>query len=818
MVAADCMGEYILQHLEEALENHWVQVYYQPVIRTLTGDLCGLEALARWVDPQAGILSPATFIPVLEEARQIHRLDAYVLEEVCRTIRQRLDAGLAITPVSFNLSRYDFSSLDVFSLVEDTRQKCNIPRDFLHVEITESVLAQNAGEVHKEVDRLRTEGYEVWLDDFGSGYSSLNILKDFQLDLIKLDMDFLRNFTEASRIIVSSAITMAKRLGIKTLVEGVETREQADYLASIGCGRQQGFYYGKPQPLEDTLALMKQEKRVVEPRKWCHYYDRASGEIHETDSPLALLGMDEKGAIRYLYTNGAYDNAIRHMGYTLQEIQYNLNHPENRDALCTYLFCVERSRTTHRPESYVYIDGGDYVLVRLQVVCEMNGHLLITTTFTNVSQSNAQIRQNKMDANLRYLYGMFDDVNLVDLNKDTIEMLYANNNSSHVSGPRKFQDIRTALKDFARKRIFEEDQAAYLAFTDPDTVLARIQKSPTGRISQLFRCRNSTGNYTWRECMAIQLTHGDSSLLLTADRTLEDQDRMPVVPANTAEVLPTLLWDSLKKNTQIKYFWKDRNRRFRGASQAFLDHYGFQSEKEIIGKTDEDMNWHRDNIPYRQDELDVLQKGITVRDVPGECIVKGQLHSITCSKWPLYWNGQIIGLMGYFLDMEELNRKLRHELPTPYDDVMSGLRNRQGFLEDLIHCQEDAEGEARLYCLILLESCFDDYLKKSYDPSLLRDLIRKEAQIIQNLAGKDSAISRLYNSTFTIIRREANPEESEALARKIQKRLQAIHQVNGNPVTVTFRWSIVHSTDPLLKKKIGPSQIYRLALKKLREE
>ncbi|WP_229778473.1 EAL domain-containing protein [Acidaminococcus fermentans] len=774
------MGKYILQHLEEALENHWVQVYYQPVIRTLTGDLCGLEALARWVDPQSGILSPATFIPVLEEARQIHRLDAYMLEEVCRTIRQRLDANLPIIPVSFNLSRYDFSSLDVFSLVEDTRQKYNIPRDFLHVEITESVLAQNAGEVHQEVDRLRAEGYEVWLDDFGSGFSSLNILKDFQLDLIKLDMGFLRNFTEKSRTIVSSAITMAKRLRLKTLVEGVETREQADFLASIGCGRQQGFYYGKPQPLKDTLALMEQEKRVVEPRKWCHYYDRASGEIHETNSPLALFGMDEKGAIRYLYTNGAYDNAIRHMGYTLQEIQYNLNHPENRDALRTYLFCVERSRTTHRPESYVYIDGGDYVLVRLQVVCEMNGHLLITTTLTNVSQSNAQIRQNKMDANLRYLYSMFDDVNLVDLKKNTIEMLYANNNSSHVSSPRKFQDIRTALKDFARKRIFEEDQATYLAFTDPDTVLARIQKSPTGRISQLFRCRNSTGNYTWRECMAIQLTHGDSS--------------------------------------QIKYFWKDRNRRFRGASQAFLDHYGFQSEKEIIGKTDEDMNWHRDNIPYRQDELDVLQKGITVKDVPGECIVKGQLHPITCSKWPLYWNGQIIGLMGYFLDMEKLNRKLRHELPTPYDDVISGLRNRQGFLEDLIHCQEDTEGEARLYCLILLESCFDNYLKKSYEPALLQDLIRKEAQIIQNLAGKDSAISRLYNSTFAIIRREANPEESEALARKIQKRLQAIHQVNGNPVTVTFRWSIVHSTDPLLKKKIGPSQIYRLVLKKLREE
>lgn len=119
--------DYVTEHLEEALENHWIQVYYQPVIRTLTGELCGLEALARWVDPQVGFLSPASFIPVLEQARLIHRLDAYVLEEVCRMLRERLDKNLCITPVSFNLSRYDFDSMDVFSVVENTRKSTACP-------------------------------------------------------------------------------------------------------------------------------------------------------------------------------------------------------------------------------------------------------------------------------------------------------------------------------------------------------------------------------------------------------------------------------------------------------------------------------------------------------------------------------------------------------------------------------------------------------------------------------------------------------------------------------------------------------------------
>lgn len=163
-------------------------------------------------------------------------------------------------------------------------------------------------------------------------------------------------------------------------------------------------------------------------------------------------------------------------------------------------------------------------------------------------------------------------------------MLYANNNSSHVSSPRKFQDIRTALKDFARKRIFEEDQATYLAFTDPDTVLARIQKSPTGRISQLFRCRNSTGNYTWRECMAIQLTHGDSSLMLTADRTLEDEDRMPVVPAKTAEVLPTLLWDSLKRTPRSNISGRTGTAVFGGPARPFWTITASSLKKRLSGK------------------------------------------------------------------------------------------------------------------------------------------------------------------------------------------------------------------------------------------
>ena len=416
--------DHVIRHLDEAIEKHWLQVYYQPVIRTITGELCGMEALARWIAPEIGFLSPGSFIPVLEQVRLIHRLDAFVLEEVCRTLRQRLDENLPITPVSFNLSRYDFDMLDIFDLVETMRRKYAVPREFLHVEITESVLSRDSRAVQQAINRLRQEGYEIWLDDFGSGYSSLNILKDYTVDLIKLDMGFLRSFTEKSRSIISSVIGMAKDLGIKTLAEGVETQEHADFLASIGCGRQQGYFYGSPRPLAGTLAHIEEERRGIELRKWCHYYDVASMVIRQTDRTSALFDMQEEGRLRFLYTNKAYRKQIQALGYQLQDIEENLSFAEKSEISQTFHDVINRSRQSHQAESFCYIDGGSYVNVRLRVVYAMNHHLLVHVEFQNISRSIESLQQGKLDDNLRYLYSIFEHVCIVDFQQDTIDPLY----------------------------------------------------------------------------------------------------------------------------------------------------------------------------------------------------------------------------------------------------------------------------------------------------------------------------------------------------------------------------------------------------------
>ena len=272
-VASDDLKQYVVISFDEALEKHWIKLYLQPIVRILTGNLCAYEGLARWQDPKEGLLSPAVFIPVLEEIGQIHRLDQYMIEEIMKTLRKGLDTGYPdpVVPISFNLSRQDFTSMDVYTCVETLRQKYDVPRDLLRIEITESIVAQAGDRVLPVVDLLRSTGYDVWMDDFGSGYSSLNILNHIDVDLLKLNMDFLHHFTEKSRQIVITLITMAKRLNMHTLAEGVENEEQLEFLRHIGCDRAQGYLFSQPLPVEQVLQKMEGQGRKGESRRWRHY-------------------------------------------------------------------------------------------------------------------------------------------------------------------------------------------------------------------------------------------------------------------------------------------------------------------------------------------------------------------------------------------------------------------------------------------------------------------------------------------------------------------------------------------------------------------
>ena len=252
------LQQYILDSLSDAILNGSIRVQYQPIVNLATGKICEAEALARWNDDELGTISPAEFIPTLEEYREIHRLDVHALKQVCRDYRARSSKGLPVLPVSVNLSRLDFELCDILQEVELAATLNGIPRNMLHIEITESVSDDDAAVLNLGIERFRAMGYEVWMDDFGSGYSSLNVLKNYNFDTIKFDMKFLHGFdikhSEKAKYIISSNLKMARLMGMKALAEGVENAEQLEYLQSIGFDKAQGYYFGKPMNLDDIFT------------------------------------------------------------------------------------------------------------------------------------------------------------------------------------------------------------------------------------------------------------------------------------------------------------------------------------------------------------------------------------------------------------------------------------------------------------------------------------------------------------------------------------------------------------------------------------
>lgn len=248
--------QYIVANIDRAIQEKWIRAYYQPIFSAADQTLCDEEALARWIDPKEGFLSPADFIPFLENAGLIYKVDLYILEQVIEKIVCLRDAGKKIVPQSINLSRSDFEACDIFEEVRRRVDDAGVRHDLIHIEITESVIGENFDFMNEQVKRFRENGFAVWMDDFGSGYSSLDVLQSIRFDLIKFDMSFLHKLDEGEngKIILTELMRLASRLNLDTVCEGVEKEEHMRFLQEIGCAKLQGYYFGKPAPWEPEKA------------------------------------------------------------------------------------------------------------------------------------------------------------------------------------------------------------------------------------------------------------------------------------------------------------------------------------------------------------------------------------------------------------------------------------------------------------------------------------------------------------------------------------------------------------------------------------
>ncbi len=251
----------VTQKMKGAMENGEFVMFMQPKYDHKSGRMIGAEVLSRWIKVNGEIVSPGVFIPVFEKNGYITELDKHVWRTSFETVAKWIKDGLAAVPVSVNISRISLMDESIVTYIERLSKYYPSAIDYIQFEITESAYVGNTAEIFDRVRRIQDMGFKINMDDFGSGYSSLNLLKDAPIDIVKLDMGFLRgeeNRQSKARgnVIISSIINMTRALGFDIIAEGVETREQADTLADMGCSMIQGFYYAKPMPEEEFRALL----------------------------------------------------------------------------------------------------------------------------------------------------------------------------------------------------------------------------------------------------------------------------------------------------------------------------------------------------------------------------------------------------------------------------------------------------------------------------------------------------------------------------------------------------------------------------------
>ena len=328
--------EEIVDGIDEAIREGHIFPYFQPQINHSTGRMVGAEALMRWDSPTCGMQFPREFIPILESYDLILKADLHIFEEVCKFQRYCLDNKISAVPISCNASRYDIYRNDYVDSIEKIRRQYDVPVRLLRIEIMESSAMGGLEIVAQALDDLHRYGYLVEMDDFGSGYSSLNILKDLDVDIIKLDMDFLNGgIGGRGGTIISSVIQMTKWLNTPVIAEGVESADQADYLESIGCNYIQGFLYSNPLSREDFIEELKkiQHEPLTPAMNLVRTVD--AGKFWDPDSLETLIFSNFVGAAGVISYQDGKIEVMRVNKKAIQELGMN---SEEKDLIGTDLW------------------------------------------------------------------------------------------------------------------------------------------------------------------------------------------------------------------------------------------------------------------------------------------------------------------------------------------------------------------------------------------------------------------------------------------------------------------------------------------------
>ena len=402
---------------------------------------------------------------------------------------------------------------------------------------------------------------------------------------------------------------------------------------------------------------------------------------------------------------------------------------------------------------------------------------------TNLTKDTQSEKTAYLDEFARRIYALYERITLINFADDSIRPLYTATREDLVSSR---HGIKKLLREYAEKYIYPDDRETYLRVFDPESVSESCSKSSTSSTSVFLRSSVRHGQYKWKEYTMLRID-GDKYFMLVkkAHRSISALLRDKAGNDSLETYSPAHLWNDLTHSELLRIFWKDNDRRFLGASKAFLEYYGFESEKDIIGKNDEDLGWHIHPDLYKNYERKVLDEGITFHNLPGHCIMNGENREILASKTPLYdINGEIKGLIGYFIDRELLTENDRRGKDTSRRDFLTGLLNSRGISEEAAFFRD--EYYLRGTDFVRIHIAVNDFtaLNEQYGFDFGDKILDALGNALIHDFGLTSAIGRYSGHKFVILHQVKDKDEASNLRKKIKAIGASIKNIDGIPLTL----------------------------------
>ncbi len=818
--------DYVALHFDEAIGRRWFKIYYRPAVRTLSGKTARFEVLPRWEDPAYGVILPDQFLPAAAADRKLYRLDLYVLECVCRTIHDSKNS----CRIGFSLSADTLALSDIHERILFCCSKYSVPHELICIEITEKAIADDILSAERHIRKFHEEGFEVWVDDFGSGSSTLSIATSLKVDGVMIDTAFLPELTDRTRTALEGIVETVKKLGMYTLAKDVRTGDMLEFLHEIGCDLIDGSYYGSPQREEVLTAGDWSEIPAPETPTDHIFYrhlgkaflpaeDMAKVPSDRPESASAILLISPEGN-RFLQASDSFirlfsefagyrwddgrlpcRNSRKELGTSdgdLPGIRKDISSDGSEDGriLQYILQLAEVCGRTRKPVQF------DFAFHR------RSGRLLADFLTEYLDRSAFRIRivdvesypeaDRKKYAEAADICSTCDNVWKLDLKDNHWSSLFG-----LMENIRILEQVpgRGASNLFAAAYLLPEECEAYMDFVNPDTLEKRITLSESHTVNGFFHMKDQRGRFPLKR---ISITRfGDDSahkyLFIVTRNLVGWNDARLYTLANTRRIPSDMSLNFPKQNwlvdhdaviramagrEKLCFFWKDSQRRYMGANEAFLSFFAV-TMSDILEKTDEQLEWFLEGWKLRKEEEKLLDKGDTVVDKIVTCSARSAKRRIILTKVPVYERGRIIGIAGYFIDVTAAARialDAENQIDT---DQMTGLLNEKGFAAALDAAEQRYQTEEKDFCVAHFRIRGMRKFRSNFGDELCAELNRQIARVLIDNAPADSDFYHGIGDRFAVLAPAEDIAGMMKIRGDLEKKISAIHTV-GESTKVTL--------------------------------